>query len=163
MSNAHDYSFKGIDGKALPLASFKGKAVLIVNTASECGFTPQYAGMQKLWEQNRDRGLVVLGVPSNDFGAQEPGDENAIAAFCTGRYSVDFPMTGKVEVIGTNAHPFYRWIAETVGEDALPRWNFHKYLIDTNGDLVAMWPSKVEPLAAEIADAVQTTLGSAPD
>jgi len=163
MSNAHDYSFKGIDGEALPLASFKGKAVLIVNTASECGFTPQYAGMQKLWEQNRDHGLVVLGVPCNDFGAQEPGDENAIAAFCTEHYSVDFPMTGKVEVIGTNTHPFYRWIAETVGEDALPRWNFHKYLIDTNGDLVAMWPSKVEPLSAEIADAVQTALGSAPD
>jgi glutathione peroxidase len=158
MSNAHDYSFKRIDGEPLPLAGFKGKAVLVVNTASECGFTPQYKDLQALWEQNRDRGLVVLGVPCNDFGGQEPGDENAIASFCTSEYAIDFPMTGKVAVIGGNAHPFYRWIAETVGEDAAPRWNFHKYLIDGNGDLVAMWPSKVEPLSFEVTDAVESAL-----
>lgn len=159
MSNAHDYSFKRIDGAPLPLADFKDNAVLVVNTASECGFTPQYADLQELWDRHRDRGLVVLGVPSNDFGAQEPGDEKAIAAFCTEKYAVDFPMTEKVEVIGGNAHPFYRWIAESVGEDAVPRWNFHKYLIDRNGDLVAMWPSKVEPLSAEIVGAIEDSLG----
>lgn len=159
MSNAHDHSFKRLDGGDLPLAEFKGKAVLIVNTASECGFTPQYAGLQKLWEQNRDRGLVVLGVPSNDFGAQEPGDEDAIAAFCTEHYAVDFPMTEKVKVIGGNAHPFYRWIAESVGEDAAPRWNFHKYLIDGDGNLAAMWPSKVEPLSEELIRAIEGSLG----
>lgn len=158
MSNAHDHSFNRIDGEPLPLAEFKGKAVLIVNTASECGFTPQYAGLQKLWEQNRDHDLVVLGVPCNDFGAQEPGDESAIAAFCAEKFAVDFPMTEKVTVIGGNAHPFYRWIAETIGEDAAPRWNFHKYLIDGNGNLVAMWPSKVEPLSEEVIGAIKTSL-----
>lgn len=158
MSNAHDYNFMRIDGKPLPLAGFEGKAVLIVNTASECGFTPQYAELQRLWEQYRDRDLVVLGVPSNDFGAQEPGGESAIAAFCTERYAVDFPMTEKVKVIGANAHPFYRWIAETVGEDAAPRWNFHKYLIDGSGDLVAMWPSKVVPLSDAVTGAIEAAL-----
>ena len=155
MANAHDHRFTSIDGKPLPLSGFEGKAVLVVNTASECGFTPQYAGLQKLWEQYRDRGLVVLGVPSNDFGAQEPGDERAIAAFCTERYAVDFPMTEKVRTIGGEAHSFYRWIAETLGEDAAPRWNFHKYLVDGDGDLIAMWPSKVEPLSDEIVEAVE--------
>ncbi|NIM27989.1 MAG: glutathione peroxidase [Gammaproteobacteria bacterium] len=159
MSNAHDYDFTRIDGSRLALREFQGKAVLVVNTASECGFTPQYAGLQKLWEQYRDRGLVVLGVPSNDFGAQEPGDEAAIAHFCSERYAVDFPMTGKVQVIGGGAHPFYRWIAETLGEDAAPRWNFHKYLLGGDGELVAMWPSKVEPLSAEVTAAVEEALG----
>ena len=159
MSNAHDYSFESIDGGSLPLSGFKGKAVLIVNTASECGFTPQYADLQRLWEQYRDRDLVVLGVPSNDFGAQEPGDEQAIAAFCTEKYAVDFPMSAKVEVIGAGAHPFYRWIAETLGEDAAPRWNFHKYLIDGKGDLVAMWPSKVKPLSDEVLESIDSALG----
>jgi glutathione peroxidase len=158
MSNAHDYSFESIDGGSLPLSGFKGKAVLIVNTASECGFTPQYADLQRLWEQYRDRDLVVLGVPSNDFGAQEPGDEQAIAAFCTEKYAVDFPMSAKVAVIGAGAHPFYRWIAETLGEDAAPRWNFHKYLIDGKGDLVAMWPSKVKPLSDEVLDSIDSAL-----
>lgn len=159
MSNAHAFSFERIDGGPLPLAEFRGKAVLVVNTASECGFTPQYAGLQKLWERNRDRGLVVLGVPSNDFGAQEPGDEAAIAAFCSDRYGVSFPMTRKVSVIGADAHPFYGWIAETLGEDAAPRWNFQKYLVDGDGQLVAMWPSAVEPLSTEIAEAVDAALG----
>ena len=159
MSNAHAFSFERIDGGPLPLAEFRGKVVLVVNTASECGFTPQYGDLQKLWERNRDRGLVVLGVPSNDFGAQEPGDEAAIAAFCSDRYGVSFPMTRKVSLIGADAHPFYRWIAETLGEDAAPRWNFQKYLVDGNGELAAMWPSAVEPLSAEIAEALDGALG----
>ena len=158
MSNAHDYAFKSIDGGSLPLADYAGKAVLVVNTASECGFTPQYADLQDLWAQSRNQGLVVLGVPSNDFGAQEPGDESTIAAFCRERYGVDFPMTEKVKVIGGDAHPFYRWLAENLGEDAAPRWNFHKYLVDGNGDLVGMWPSNVEPLSDEIAEAVKAAL-----
>lgn len=159
MSNAHDQNFITIDGNPLPLAELKGKAILVVNTASACGFTPQYEGMQKLWEQYRERGLVVLGVPSNDFGAQEPGNESAIAAFCSERYAVDFPMTEKVAVIGGGAHPFYRWIADAVGEDAAPRWNFHKYLIDRSGDLAAMWPSTVDPLSEEVIAAVEAALG----
>ena len=158
MSNAHDFSFTRIDGGPLRLADFKGKAVLVVNTASECGFTPQYADLQRLWERYRDRDLVVLGVPSNDFGAQEPGDEQTIAAFCSEKYAVDFPMSAKVAVIGAGAHPFYKWIAETLGEDAAPRWNFHKYLIDGNGDLLAMWPSKVGPLTHEVLETVESAI-----
>lgn len=157
-TNAHGFEFTRIDGTPLPLSQFAGKAVLVVNTASECGFTPQYAGLQTLWEQNRERGLVVLGVPSNDFGAQEPGDEETIAAFCAGRFGVTFPMTTKVGVIGGDAHPFYRWIAETLGEDAAPRWNFHKYLVDGKGELTAMWPSAVEPGSEEIAGAIDEAL-----
>ena len=156
--SAHQFEFISIDGEPLALSAYRGKAVLVVNTASECGFTPQYAGLQSLWRRYRDRGLVVLGVPSNDFGAQEPGDEPAIAAFCSEKYAVDFPMTAKVAVIGAGAHPFYRWIAETLGEDAAPRWNFHKYLVDGNGDLVAMWPSKVEPMSREVLDSIDSAL-----
>ena len=118
MTTAHVFTFASIDGKDLPLKSFAGKAVLIVNTASECGYTPQYAGLQKLWQERRGDGLVVLGVPSNDFGAQEPGSEQAIRQFCTARFQVDFPMTVKQTVIGGKAHPFYRWIAEELGEGA---------------------------------------------
>ncbi len=156
--SAHDFTFAGIDGRPIGLAAFRGKAVLVVNTASECGFTPQYAELQRLWESYRDRGLVVLGVPSNDFGGQEPGDEAAIRAFCAGRYAVDFPMTAKQSVIGPAAHPFYRWVETTFGEDFAPRWNFHKYLIGTDGELAGAWPSKVAPLAPEIVAAVEDAL-----
>ena len=105
---AHDFEFVSLDGKPLKLSQWKGKAVLVVNTASECGYTPQYAGLQTLWQANKAKGLVVLGVPSNDFGAQEPGDAAAIGKFCTARYGVDFPLTAKQKVIGGQAHPFYR-------------------------------------------------------
>ena len=107
---AYDFEFTSIDGKSLKLSGFKGKAILVVNTASECGFTPQYRGLQALWKKYKDRGLVVLGVPSNDFGRQEPGSESEIKYFCTENYAVDFPMTAKNAVIGANAHPLYKWI-----------------------------------------------------
>jgi glutathione peroxidase len=146
--SAHDYSFEAIDGDtAIDLKAFAGKAILVINTASACGYTPQYAGLQALWQKYRDRGLVVLGVPSNDFGAQEPGAETEIQAFCDTRFHVDFPMTAKQTVIGGDAHPFYRWIAATAGEDAAPKWNFHKYLIGPDGGLVGSFPSKVDPLS----------------
>lgn len=158
MGNAHDHVFDSIEGGPLHLADFRGKTVLVVNTASECGFTPQYAGLQSLWQRYRERGLVVLGVPCNDFGAQEPGDEGAIAALCSERYAVDFPMSAKVAVVGGDAHPFYRWIAETLGEGAAPKWNFHKYLVGGDGELLAMWPSNVEPLSEEVIEAVEKAL-----
>ena len=110
--SAYDFSFTAIDGGALPLSDFKGKAVLVVNTASECGYTPQYKDLQAVWERYRDRGLVVLGVPSNDFGGQEPGTEAEIKRFCERQYAVDFPLTAKVHVTGGEAHPFYQWTAE---------------------------------------------------
>ena len=155
---AHDFDFQTIDGEALSLAAFAGKPVLVVNTASECGYTPQYVGLQTLWTRFRDLGLMVLGVPSNDFGEQEPGDEASILAFCTERYAVDFPMTAKQKVIGGDAHPLYRWIEEEFGEAATPRWNFHKYLLDGDGELIGMWPAEVEPLADELIESVEAAL-----
>lgn len=158
--SAHDFSFPAIDGSALELAAFKGKPVLVVNTASECGYTPQYAGLETLWRKYRDRGLVVLGVPSNDFGAQEPGAETAIKSFCEINYAVDFPLTKKQTVIGGKAHPFYRWIAAELGEDAAPKWNFHKYLVAPDGSLAGLWPSAVDPLDPKITGAIEAALTS---
>lgn len=143
--NAHDFAFTGIDGAALPLAAWAGHPVLVVNTASYCGYTPQYRDLQTLWRQYRNKGLVVLGVPSNDFGAQEPGTASEIKSFCETNYSVDFPLTEKYRVIGGGAHPFYAWIAKALGEGAVPRWNFHKYLVGPDGELVGAWPSSVGP------------------
>ena len=156
--SAHDFEFTSIDGQKLSLASFKGKPVLLVNTASQCGYTPQYADLEKLWQAYRARGLVVLGVPSNDFGAQEPGNAAEIKGFCTTNFGIDFPMTDKVAVIGPKAHPLYRWIAAELGEDAAPRWNFHKYLIGPDGQLVEAWPSRVGPMSKEVTGAVEKLL-----
>jgi glutathione peroxidase len=158
--SAHRFSFPAIDGGTVTLADFRGKPVLIVNTASECGYTPQYAALQQLWQRYRDRGLVVLGVPANDFGAQEPGDEPAIASFCQTNYGVDFPLTAKQTVIGGAAHPFYRWVAAEFGEAAAPKWNFHKYLVAPDGSLAGLWPSAVEPLDPEIVAAIESALPS---
>lgn len=143
--SAHAFEFTTIDGEPFTLARFAGKAVLVVNTASECGLTPQYRGLQSLWERYRDRGLVVLGIPCNDFGAQEPGSEAEIKSFCSSRYKVGFPMTAKASVIGANAHPFYKWAIQQAGAAAAPRWNFHKYLIGADGELVGTFESGVAP------------------
>lgn len=156
--SAHDFTFMDINQQPLSLAEFRGRPLLVVNTASECGYTSQYADLQKLWERYRARGLVVLGVPSNDFGAQEPGTEAQIQEFCSTRYGVDFPLTARQKVSGGEAHPFYRWIAQQLGEAGVPRWNFHKYLIDKEGNLVDLWPSRVEPLSKEITQAVEALL-----
>ena len=123
--SAWDFDFASIDGKPLPMRTFAGKAVLLVNVASACGFTPQYGGLQELHAGRRSEGLVVLGVPSNDFGAQEPGSEEKIRQFCETSFGVTFPMTAKQTVVGAAAHPLYRWIAAELGEGAAPRWNFH--------------------------------------
>ncbi len=155
---AFDFDFVSIDGAPLPLNGFKGKPVLVVNTASFCGFTPQYTDLEAVWRQYRARGLVVLGVPSNDFGAQEPGSETEIKAFCE-TYEVSFPLSRKEKVIGGEAHPFYSWIAAELGEAGTPRWNFHKYLIDRTGALVGAWPSAVKPTSREITAAIEAALG----
>ncbi|MGI9421425.1 MAG: glutathione peroxidase [Geminicoccaceae bacterium] len=156
--SAHDIAFTSIDGDPLPLSDFAGKAVLVVNTASLCGFTYQYDGLQAVYDRYRERGLVVLGVPSNDFGQQEPGEEEEIKHFCEVNFDIDFPLTEKQTVKGSSAHPFFRHVAETLGEDSLPRWNFHKYLIDPEGRLVGAWPSKAEPAGAAITGAIEKTL-----
>ncbi|MDX1488475.1 MAG: glutathione peroxidase [Acidiferrobacterales bacterium] len=156
--SAHDFEFKDIDGRRLPLSKFARQPMFIVNTASECGFTPQYAELQELWSRYRKDGLIVLGVPSNDFGGQEPGDETDIKKFCSAHYRIDFPMTAKQTVIGGEAHPFYRWIVGQLGEAAAPRWNFHKYLIASDGTLASLWPSKVSPLDSEVVAAIEKLL-----
>lgn len=158
---AHDFDFAAIDGKPLPLKQFRGKAVLVVNTASQCGFTPQYADLQKLWTQYQGKGLVVLGVPSNDFGGQEPGSAAQIKEFCEVNFDIDFPLTEKQAVIGAKAHPFYRWIAAELGEDALPKWNFHKYLIAPDGSIAEVFPSKVKPTDPQVIQAVEAALKQA--
>lgn len=134
--SAHDFEFTSIDGKPMKLSQFAGKPILVVNTASKCGLTPQYAGLQTLSDTYANRGLVVLGVPSNDFGRQEPGTEAQIKDFCATNYKVTFPMTAKNVVVGGDAHPLYKWAVEQAGDDAAaPKWNFHKLLIGGNGEL----------------------------
>ena len=158
---AHSFDFTSIDGQPLPMKSFSGKAVLLVNTASRCGFTPQYDALQAVWQRYRDRGLVVLGVPSNDFGNQEPGTEAEIKQFCEVNFNVDFPMTSKVHVKGEEAHPFYRWAAQELGFDAKPRWNFHKYLISPDGRLVDWFSTPTSPTSEPVLRAIEAQLPKA--
>ena len=156
--NAHSFAFTSIDGAPLPLSAWIGHPVLVVNTASYCGYTPQYHDLEALWRRYRDRGLVVLGVPSNDFGHQEPGSAAEIKAFCATHYAVDFPLAEKCRVIGGAAHPFYRWVAESLGEAGAPRWNFHKYLIAPDGELAGTWPSSVDPTDRRITGEIDKLL-----
>jgi glutathione peroxidase len=158
MSSAHDFAFKTIDGKPLPMKSFAGKPVLMVNVASFCGLTPQYADLEELHETYGPKGLVVLGVPCNDFGAQEPKSEGEIAKFCESSYGVKFLLTAKESVIGAAAHPLYKWIAGTLGQEALPKWNFHKYLIGKDGELIETFASRVSPGAVEIKKSIEQAL-----
>lgn len=156
--SAHDFSFTAIDGGALPLSQFAGKAVLVVNTASQCGFTPQYEQLQAVWQKYRDRGLVVLGVPSNDFGGQEPGTEAQIKDFCETTFNVDFPLTAKEKVSGGDAHPFYRWARAEKGALAAPKWNFHKYLIAPDGRLVEWFSTVTRPDSDKVTAAIEAVL-----
>ena len=158
MASAHDFTFSGIDNKPIDMKQYKGHPVLVVNVASFCGFTPQYTELQKLHETYGPKGLVVLGVPSNDFGAQEPKTEAEIAKFCETNYGVSFPMTAKQKVVGMDAHGLYQWIGGEAGEGALPKWNFHKYLIDKDGKLAGSWPSKVSPTSSEITGPIDMML-----
>lgn len=157
---AFDHAFDAIDGKKLDLAQFRGKALLVVNTASFCGFTRQYEGLQKLWDRYRDKGLVVVGVPSNDFGAQEPNAEGEIKNFCETNFGVTFPLTAKVEVKGSTAHPFYKWAADALGSGAAPQWNFHKLLIGRDGRALSAHPSRIEPLSGIMLDAIEKALAA---
>lgn len=158
-TTVYNFTFRSIDGGELPLTKFKGKALLVVNVASQCGLTPQYSALEALWKANRDKGLVVLGVPANDFGAQEPGTEAQIKTFCETRFSVDFPMTAKEHVIGAQAHPLYKWVAAELGEDAAPKWNFHKYLFGRNGSIAGTFGSRTAPDSADLKAAIDEELG----
>lgn len=155
---AYDFAFTSIDGEPMPLSRWRGRPLLVANTASFCGYTPQYADLEDVWQRYRERGLVVIGVPSNDFGEQEPGTPPEIKAFCEGRYQVDFPLTDKQPVSGAHAHPFFRWIAGELGEAGTPRWNFHKYLVGPDGALAGAWPSGVRPTDQAITGEIEAAL-----
>jgi glutathione peroxidase len=151
----HDISAKTIDGQEQSLSDYKGKVLLVVNTASECGSTPQYAGLEKLWRELKDRGLVVLGFPSNDFGGQEPGDEAAIKKFCDANYQVTFPMYAKVKAVGDGQSPVFRFLSADHGE---PKWNFYKYLISKIGRVVKAFPNSVTPDDPKLRAAIDAAL-----
>ena len=150
MTTAYDFSAKTIDGAEQPLAEFKGKAMLVVNTASKCGFTPQYTGLEKLWKKYHDQGLVVLGFPCDQFGHQEPGDEAEIRNFCSLNYDVTFPLFSKIDVNGDAAHPLWKWLKDEksgfLGIDAI-KWNFSKFLIGRDGEVIKRYAPNEEPKA----------------
>ena len=131
----YDFKIKSINGNEIDLAKFKGKVILMVNVASKCGFTKQYDDLQDLWTKYKDRGLVVLGIPSNQFGNQEPGTEKEIKEFCEVNFNINFPMTSKTDVKGENAHEIYKWAFKNYGKSAIPKWNFHKILINQEGKI----------------------------
>lgn len=161
MQNAFTFSFKKLASDApLDLGPFAGRVLLVVNVASACGYTSQYRELESLYEAKQAKGLVVIGVPCNEFGRQESGAEGEIAAFCDSTYRVSFPMAGKVEIIGPGRHPFYRWVTAELGEDALPRWNFHKYLIGRDGAIVDSFPSSAQPLGPQMLAAVDKALAA---
>ena len=151
-TSIHQFKVKGIDGETIDFANYKGKKILVVNTASNCGYTPQYEGLEKLYESKKDK-LVIIGFPCNQFGGQEPGTEETIKTFCKSRYGVTFPLAAKVDVEGENIAPIYKWLcnkSENGVLDAEVGWNFNKFLLDENGKLLAHFESKVTPMSAEI-------------
>jgi glutathione peroxidase len=154
---AYAFSFPALAGGDIRLADYAGRPLLIVNTASLCGFTPQYAGLQELWTQFHDRGLMIIGIPSNDFGAQEPGGAAEIAETAQHQYGVTFPIAAKAIVRGANAHPFYKWAADSRPKD-VPRWNFHKYLIGRDGYIAEAFPETVEPFDTRVKTAIARAL-----
>jgi glutathione peroxidase len=160
-STIHEFTLNSIDGQPTPLAQFKGKAVLIVNVASRCGFTPQYAGLEALYQQYKDKGLVVLGFPANNFLWQEPGTNEEIKAFCSTKYRVTFPMFAKVSVKGGNQSPLYQFLTDKKANPSTGGavgWNFTKFLADRNGKVIARFGSKVAPESPELVKVIEAAL-----
>lgn len=158
--SAHRFEFVDIDGNPLPLSAFRDKAVLLVTTASRSEFAAQLRGLQNLWERYKDRGLVVVGVPCNDFGAEEPGTDSEIKRYTALNFGVNFPLTKKEKVTGDAAHPFFQWVVEEMGES--PEASFEKYLIGPTGDLLAAWPAAMRPVASEVTRAIDAIVKSHP-
>lgn len=152
----HEFTLNSIDGKPAPLAEFKGKVVLIVNVASQCGYTPQYTGLESLYRKYKDRGLVVAGFPANNFGAQEPGTNEEIKQFCTRKYNVTFPMYSKVSVKGSDKTPLYSYLTEQAGGEV--KWNFTKFLVGRDGKVVARFEPATAPESQELTAAVEKAL-----
>ena len=151
---AHDFQFKGIDGGIIKLSEYKDKVIVVVNVASRCGFTNQYDDLQKLWENYKEKNLIVIGVPTNDF-KQEPASNSDIKDFCESNFNIDFPMTEKINVIGTNSHPFFKWAKENYGMGAIPKWNFHKIIIGKDGKVIETFASITKPSSKKFVSFIE--------
>jgi|TARA_Y100001970_G_C14245529_1_gene867890 glutathione peroxidase len=155
---AYDFNFNDLDGSKLQLSNFKNNVIVVVNVASQCGFTSQYEDMQKIWEKYQSKGLIMLGVPSNDFGNQEPGNSKDIKNFCEAKFGISFPMTEKVNVKGDNAHPFYKWAKKNHGNSAIPKWNFYKIVIDKQGKIHTTFSSMTNPSSKKFIKTIEKLL-----
>ena len=151
---ATDFSFKDINGNSIELANYKEKVIVVVNVASRCGFTNQYEGLQKLWTKYSDKGLVVIGIPSNNF-RQEPGSNKEIKEFCETTFGIDFPISEKMSVVGSEAHPFFLWAKKNYGSSAVPKWNFHKIIIGKNGKVVETFASITKPSSKKFISVIE--------
>ena len=151
------FSFKDVDGKIINLADYKDKVIIVVNVASRCGFTNQYEGLQSLWSTYKEKGLVIVGIPSNNF-RQEPGTNKEIKDFCETTFGINFPITEKLNVIGTDAHPFYLWAKKNYGSGAIPKWNFHKIIIGRNGKVVDTFASITKPSSKKFISAIEKAI-----
>ena len=154
---AYDFSFDGIDGKIINLSQFKDKVIVVVNVASRCGYTPQYNDLQSLWENYKDKSVVVIGVPTNNF-KQEPGSNKEIQNFCETNFGINFPMTTKLNVIGKNAHPFYTWARKNYGIAAIPKWNFHKIIIGKDGKVINTFASFTKPSSKKFINIIEAEI-----
>ena len=151
---AYEFEFKGIDGNYIKLSDYKNKVIIVVNVASRCGYTPQYENLQTLWSNYKDKGLIVIGVPTNNF-KQEPGTNEEIKDFCETNFGINFPMTEKINVIGGKAHPFYKWAKENHGISAIPKWNFHKIIVSKNGKIIDTFASFTKPTSEKFINIVE--------
>ena len=156
---AYDFEFKNIDGKIVKLSNFKDKLIVVVNVASRCGYTPQYEGLQTLWSNYKDKGLIVIGVPTNNF-KQEPGNNKEIKDFCETNFGIDFILTEKTSVIGDKAHPFYKWARDNHGISAIPKWNFHKIVIGKNGKVIDTFASFTKPTSKKFISLIEEEIKS---
>ena len=156
---AYDFQFKSIDGKVIKLSDFENKVIVVVNVASRCGFTSQYDDLQKLWTTYKEKGLIVLGIPTNDF-KQEPGSNSDIKDFCETNFNISFPMSEKTNVIGSNSHPFFKWAKENHGKGAIPKWNFHKIIIGKDGKIADTFSSITRPSSKRFINSIDIIIKS---
>jgi glutathione peroxidase len=159
-STAYQFAFSGLWTDRVPMTAFEGDVVMVVNTASRCGFTPQYEGLQDIYDEYHAQGFDIVGVPANNFMGQEPGSTEEIQEFCTLNYGVTFPMAAKTDVVGDTRHPFYAWAEQQIGESAVPQWNFHKILIGRDGRIIRAFDTRTEPTSEEVRAAITAALAS---
>ena len=157
---AYEFNFKNLNGNQLNLAEYKNKIMVIINVASQCGFTGQYEDMQNIWNKYKDKGVVIIGVPSNDFGGQEPGNNTEIKNFCEAKFGITFPMSEKVIVKGNNAHPFYIWAKKNHGKSAVPKWNFHKIIIGKDGKVFDTFSSMTNPSSKKFVNVLEKLINN---